>query len=175
MKRTRQRRLVQDLFPHQVGQRHLRRRDQVVAVGGFEQFGLELRQVARAIGRRLAHQKGHVDLLIAELLGVQVEHEARHRPFQAGQDAGKHDEARAGEPGGRLEVHQPETFTELEVLLGLEAERRDLSMLSNLLGGALVLARGNLVRRDVGQAREQPVERLVQGAALGLGILGFVA
>ena len=66
----------------QVGQRHLGGGDQPAAVGGVEQVLGELRQLAGAEHRLVAHQQRRRDLGVAVLLGLDVEHELAERPLQ---------------------------------------------------------------------------------------------
>ena len=76
-----------DLVAHDVGHRHFGGRDQVelAAVGArhAEQVFLELRQLAGAEHAVGIDQVGHVDLGVAVLGGVQVEHELGERAMQA--------------------------------------------------------------------------------------------
>jgi hypothetical protein len=57
--------------------------------------------------RVVAHQQRRLDFGIAVLGRVQVEHELAERAFQPGKLALEHGEARAGDLGGALEIHQP--------------------------------------------------------------------
>ena len=66
----------------------------------------ELRQLRRAEHRLVAHQERRRHLRVAVLARVQVEHELPERPLQPGELALEHHEARAGHPGGGLEIHQ---------------------------------------------------------------------
>ena len=80
---------------------------------------LELRQLRRAEHGRIAHQDRRRHLQIPVLLRVQVEHELAQRPLQPGELALQHHEARAGQLGRRLEIHQPGSLAELEMLPAL--------------------------------------------------------
>ena len=81
-----------------------------------------------------------------------VDHELAQRPVQARQRAPEHHEARAGQLGRGLEVHEAEALTQLEVLLGLEVQGRPFSDLAFQAVGALVWAVGHVGGRRVGQA-----------------------
>ena len=53
-----------------------------------------------------AHEVRHVDLGVAVLAGVQVEHVLDQRAVQAREAALQHDETRAGNPAGGFEIHR---------------------------------------------------------------------
>src|SRR5262245_6096240 len=100
------------------------------------------------------------------LARVQVEHELPERTFHPSETFFQHDEARAGELGGGLEVHLAETLAEIEMLLRLEAVivlRPEAVMLDI---AALVRAIRHLGQRQVRNPRQRLVELL--GKRLGL-------
>ena len=78
----------QDLVAVQVRDRNLRRRDEVVALAGLEEVGVELRQLPGAEERVGVGEKRRQDLAVALLVDVHVEKElderARHPRRRAG-------------------------------------------------------------------------------------------
>ena len=180
----RQPRLVDDLARGQVGQRHLGRGNEVIVVCGAEQVIGELGQVAGAERRRLAHEKRRVDLGVAELAGVHIEHEGGERPLHARQRAREHDEARPRHARRALEVHAPERLADLEMLLHREVEASRLARAAQLEVGALVHALRHRLLGRVGLAGQQRIEPGRGGAlvvferaniVLDLGDLGHEA
>ena len=98
-------------------------------------FG-KFRQLRGAEHGVVAHEKRRVDLGIAVLARVQVEHELSQRPFEPRQRSFQDDEPRAGELRRGLEIHQPERLAELEMLLRLKREFLRLADLTQNLVGA---------------------------------------
>ena len=97
---------------------------QIVVVGAELILG-EFRQLAGAEQRRVAHQQRRADLGVAELVGMQVEHELGERALQPRERALEHDEARAGQLGGAARNPcRPAPRPDLEMLLRREAEAR---------------------------------------------------
>ena len=95
---------------------------------------------------------------IAMLARVQVEHELPERALEPRQTLLQHDEARARELRGGLEIHLAERFAELEMLLGRErviALRAELVVLDIAV---LVLAVRHLGERQVGNCGERLLE-----------------
>ena len=79
----RQRVAVEDLVAVEVGHRHLGGRDQPeVLLGVAVEVVAELRQVAGADQALALHHRGRVDLGVAVLAGVQVEHPGDQRALQ---------------------------------------------------------------------------------------------
>ncbi len=161
--------LLEDLLADQIGHRHFGGRDQPVAVARAEQVLAEFRQLIGAEHRGIAHQNRRVDLEIAVLAGVQIEHELHQRPLHPRQRALQHHETRAGELGRRIEIHQAERLADLDMLLRPEplgklrrrAEAADLDIV------VLVLALGRVFAgqvRDRGEfIFEQHFRRLDRG------------
>ncbi len=169
--------LVGDLFAHEVGQRRLGGRDQIVRLVriGLEQVLRELRQLTCAEHGVLADQEGRADLDIAVRLRLVVQHELAERAFEPGEVAFQHHETRARHARGRLEVHHAEGGAEIDVVLGRGVEppgrdRRAVGPARSLDVAGLVHAGRDVVGRQVGQPRQDVLEPGA-GAALGL-ILG---
>ena len=118
----RQRALVEDLAGDEVGQRHLRGRDQPPAVGRAVAVLGELRQLAGAEHRLVADEDRGPDLGQAVLVDVGVEHELGERPVQAHEGAFQDHEARSREPARRLEVEVHLRRRDLEVLARAKGE-----------------------------------------------------
>src|SRR3546814_18700139 len=92
------------LFPYTTLCRSFRRRDKPAAVGGAEQIVGELRKLAGAEHRLVAHQQRRVDLGIAMLPGLHIEHELGERAMQPRHRPLQNRKARAGTCGRRLEI-----------------------------------------------------------------------
>ncbi len=99
--------------------------------------------------------------------GVQIEHELPERAFQSRQGAPQHDEARAGEFGGRGEIHQPQRLAQLEMLLRREVEVVWRPVLRQHDVGALIGAVRHLEVQDIGQPLQGAADRRVQGGGAG--------
>ena len=122
--RDRQARLLDDRLAHQIGERHLGGRNEPAAVGAC---GTDHRRTWAAGRCRTwspsRTSSGRIDLAIAVLAGLQIEHELAKRPFQAGELSLQDDETCARQLGRGLEVHQAQRLAELEMLLRREGER----------------------------------------------------
>ncbi len=131
---------------------------------------LELRQLRRAEHRLVADQNRRLDLDIAVLDRVEVQHELRQRARQARERSLQHDESRARQFGGRVEVHEAERLPDLEMLLRLKplgkARRRAVPAHFDVV--VLVLAVRDVLERQV---RDFSQRRLERGARLALGRL----
>ena len=84
----------------------------------------EFRQLRGAEHHLVAHQQRRRHLRVAMLARVQVEHELPERALQPRKPLLQHHEARAGELRRGLEIHLPERFAELEMLLRRETHSR---------------------------------------------------
>jgi hypothetical protein len=124
----RQRLGSEDFVADDVGHRHFGGRDQVervlVAAQHLEQVFLELRQLAGAMQAGGVDQVGGIDLGVAVLGGVRIQHELGERAVQAGQAALEQREARAGNLGGGGEIELAERLADIGVILDLEIEVR---------------------------------------------------
>ena len=160
--------LVEDLAGDEVGERDLGGRDQPPAVGGPVAVLGELRQLAGAEHRLVAHQHRGPDLGQAVLLDVGVEHELGERAVQADHRALHHHEAGAGEPARGLEVEAGAGGGNLVVLERLEGEVPRAAPAVDLDVGGLVGAVGDVSQRQVGDAEEEVAQRGVGGGGLGL-------
>ena len=128
--------------------------DQVEALLALhaEQIRFELRQLARALQRGRADEIRHVQLGVAVLARVQVEHELRQRAMQA-RNAAAHDrEARAGNLRGGFEIEAAELLAELDVILRREVELARLAASAHFDVGGFVAAVGHGLVQRVGQA-----------------------
>ena len=141
----------------------------------MEQVLLELGQVAGAEGGGIAHQQRRRRLGVAVLGRVHVQHEGGERPFQPRQRAGEHDEARAGELGRPLEIHEPERLADLEMLLRAALDVRLLAPTPDFDDWRSHRhRRARRHRWQVGKARQQPVELGGERLFLPLQRLGRV-
>lgn len=138
---------------------------------GEEQVFLEFRKLIGAKQRLVAHQKRHDMLGIAVFFGMQVQHELAERPLQPRQLAFQHGEARAGNLGRRLEIHQAHRLTILKCSFGLKFIRGFCADQTDLDIAVLVGAIGHVIQRNVGNDRQRIAQRPFQAALLGLAIL----
>ena len=129
--RARQRRAFEDLVGVQIRDRHFRRRNQVErarivlsAAPGLEQVVLEFRQLPGAAHRLGVDQKWRINLGVAVLAGVQIEHEGDQRALEPRAEPPQHRETRAADLGRALEVQNAQRGAELPVRLRLEIEAR---------------------------------------------------
>src|SRR5439155_15605623 len=113
---------IENLAAMEIRERHFGRRDEIEipVAGNLEQIGLELRQIAGAEQRGAVDEKRRLDLLIAMLARVEIEHEIDKRVGEAGARAGEDREACAGKARPALEGDDPERGAEVAVWLRLE-------------------------------------------------------
>jgi hypothetical protein len=130
----------------------------------------KLRQLRGPEHRLVAHQQRRVDLGVAVLAGVQVEHEVGQRALQPCQRALQHHEARAGQLRRRLEVHQPERLADLEMLPGLEVERARAPQLAHLDVGGFVRPHRHVVGRHIGDGGQRLVQLVIDLLGRGFGL-----
>ena len=122
--RERERRLVEDLAGVQVGERHLRRRDQVARLAverrrQLEEILFELWELARPLEGVLAHEVRHHRLGVPVLRRVRVEEEVDQRALEPRQRAAQHREA------GARQLRREALFTSVQFLNNKMAEQRD--------------------------------------------------
>ena len=122
---------VDDGFANEIGQRHFGGGDETEAfglqpsIGSGEQFALdgpklivlEFRQLPGAEHHLVPHQQRRIDLGIAVLVGVEIEHELPDRALQPREAFFQHDEARAAQFRGGLEIHVAERAAEIVMRL----------------------------------------------------------
>ena len=118
----------------------------------------ELRQLGGAEHGVVAHQERRIDLGIAVLPRVQVEHELPERAFKSRQAALEHDKTRTRKLRGGLEVHLAERLAQIEMLLRRESIVALRPKMMVLDVGALVLPIGHFIERQVWDLRERLVE-----------------
>ena len=94
-----------------------------VAPVRLENVAFELRKVAGADESVALHEKRRVDLRVALLSRVEIEHERDERPLEARALSPQDREARPRELGGARLVQDAERFADLPVRLRLEVER----------------------------------------------------
>ncbi len=113
---------------------------------------------------------------------MNIEHEIGERSFHAGERPLQDHETRARQFRRRLEIHEAEPLTDIEMLLRLEGKYRDVADRPNFEIVVLVRAIGNVVVQYVRDSGKQRVEfvgcRLFLGfgsvhRALDLGDLGL--
>src|SRR5258708_16215621 len=117
-----------DLVAHEVGHRVLRRGYQIeVAVPDLEQIALELGEARHPVCAVAGNQVRNIDLDIAMLAGMDVEHELRDRAMQPGDLTAHHYEPAAGDLRARCEVQPMEAFAYVDVVLGGKIELAELA------------------------------------------------
>lgn len=108
----------EDPFAHQVGERDLGGGDEIAPrlARDREEIGLELGQLAGALHDLGKHEKRGVDLEVAMLAGMQVEHELSERTMKPGELAAQHGETSAREPGRGLGIEPAFACAKLDVI-----------------------------------------------------------
>ena len=108
-----------DLVPHQIGHRDLRRRDQIIRriAHQLEQVRFELRQLAGAAQAVGVDHERHVGLDVTVLGRMHVEHELGQGTLQTSQRALQGHKTRTGNLDRRLKVHSAQCGAQIEVLL----------------------------------------------------------
>ena len=115
------------------------------------------------------HEVRDIDLAIAVLAGMEVQHELGERTVQVGEPPREHDEARRGDASRGLEVHHPECLAEVHVVLGLErqigrrAETPDLDIVG------LARPRRDGCVGDIGDQKTLGLDLLEDRGQIGLG------
>ena len=156
-----------DLFGDQIGQRYLGGRDQPAAIGGAEQILGELRQLAGAEQRLVAHQQRRIGFLIAVGAALGVEHILRQRAVQPRHLATQRGEARARQGRATLEI-QSQRRAEIGMVLRREIECADIAPAAQLDIAGFILALRHVVGGQVGDRRQHGIERRAD-----LGLFGF--
>ncbi len=158
----RQRLRRQHLLADRVGQRDLRRRDQVLlalllvtAARDPEHVLLELRQLAGALEHLAVDDVRRVALDVAVLRGLQVEHELRERAMQPGDRPAQEGEARARQLRSELEI-EAERRADVDMVLRLEVELPHGAPAPDLDIGGLVGTERHAVVGQVGHRHQQP-------------------
>ena len=123
--------LVENGFADEVCQRHFGGGDEPepfapqlahgIFINGGQQLALDrpelivlkLRQLPRAKHHVIAHQQRRIDLGVAVLVGVEIEHELPDRALQPRQSLLQHDKARAAQFRRGLEIHEAERAAEI--------------------------------------------------------------
>ncbi len=165
---------IQDLFPVEVGHRRLGGRDPPeVLLRVVVEVVAELGQVACAHQHfRLDHVR-RVDLGVAVLRRVQVEHPGDQRPLQPRARAFEHVEARAAELDPPLEVDDVQRSPQVPMRQRLEVERSQRPFLAHHHVLALVPTHRHAGMRQVGDAQHgvpevdlHPAQLLIQAGDL---------
>ena len=132
-------------------------RNEIPLPRDLEQILLELGQIAGPAKRFGVHEKRRLDLDVAVLARMQIEHEVDQGACEAGAGPEEDREPRAGHLRGPLEVDDAERRTELPVRTRLEVERLRLAVPAHFLvvfgGGADRHARMRQVRERHEQRR----------------------
>ena len=135
-----------------IGQRDLRRRDQVIPLARAKEVVFEFRELPGREKRFGVGEKRRQDLGVAVLPCVQVEHEGRQRAGEARSGSGEHGESSAGQSGAAVEVEDLESGPEIPVGLRGKGKRPRLPPGPLDTVGGLVLAARHRVLRDIGDS-----------------------
>ena len=97
---------------------------------------------------------------------MQIEHELGQGALQPCQGAGQHGKARAGDPGGGLEIQLPEIGAEIDVVADgeLELARRSPAMHFAVVGFRITI--GHILVWQVGQPAQEIVQPLLDPVQL---------
>ena len=166
---NRQRGAVEDLLSIEVRDRHLGGRDEPeVLLGVAVEIVAELGQVAGADQALAPDHIGRVDLDVAVLGRMQIQHIGDERALQARAPALQNVEARAGHLDAALEVDDVVPGPEVPVRLRLEGVGSLLALLAHDSVFGLVLADRHRRVGEVGQLQELRFEdRLGSGELAG--------
>ena len=157
--RERQDAVVEDLVAVQVGDRDLRRGDHPeIVLGVVVDVVGELRQLPGAVDALLLDQVRRVDLGVAVLARVQIEHPGDQRALQAGPLALEDVEARAGDLDAAIEVDNVEIDTDLPMRPRREPEAARLAFAAQYRVGAVVGADRDGRIREVGHLEHEALE-----------------
>ena len=108
---------------------------------------------------------------------MHVEHERRQGAFQPRQLSAQQHKARTRHFRGALKVHHAQRFAQIDVILGLEIERRGHAPLAHFDVGVFVRAFRHVGVGQIGNGRQQAVQLFALGLGkrfgLGLGFLGL--
>ena len=114
----------EDLAAHEIRHRIFGGRNQVqIASLELEQIVLELGEAGNAVGALGGHHVRHVDLGVAVLLRVHVEHELRERAMQARDAFLQHRKTRAGQFRRSVEIELAEAGAQIDVVLHRKIKR----------------------------------------------------
>src|SRR5215472_3175604 len=161
---------LDDLLGDQVGERHLRRRDEPQPRGGTKQVVGKFRQAAGAVDRVVADQEWRRYLGVTELPRMGFDHELPDRALEPRELSAQDDEARARELAGAGEIHQAQSFAHFRVIARREGEAWRRALTAELAVGVGVVPVGHVVRGNVGDARERRLDLAI--ALCGLGLKG---
>ena len=166
----------EDAVRGEVGEWHLGGRDQIETVlRDVEQIVCELRQLSRAHERVGVHEIRHVDLAVAVLAGMHVQHELHQRAMQTRNGPVQRHEAAAGQPARELEVDAAEHRAEIDVILRLEIERRRLAPAALLAIVLLALADRHALVNEIWDAERDVVDPRLDRVEPRLGGLELLA
>ena len=174
-----------DLVAHDVGDRHLRGGNQVelafLPARHGEQVLLELGQLPGAAHARRIHQVRRIDLGVAMLARMHVEHELGKRTVQARERPGHERKARAADLGGGGEIEHPQRLADIDVILHRKIELPRRAVAAHF---GIVFRRSPRRHAGVRQVRNQQQEVLqlrldlqqlrLQRLQLGVGLAGLV-
>ena len=144
---------------------------EVIGLEAVDLVGMDV-QVSRAGHDVRPHQRrgDHRGESVLDSLG---DRHVEQGQLKAGTDALEEVEARAADLGAPRHVEGIQAFGELEVVLGLEAFRREISCRTNGFQDRVVVltTAGDALNDDVGDAADQRLELAISGVGRGLQLL----
>ena len=147
-----------DAFTHQIGKRDFCRRDQPIIGLHAEQIFGKFRQLPRAIHRMVFNQQRGIDLHIAIFARMKIQHELPNCAFKPRQLTFIDDKAGARHFGGCFEIHHPQAFAKIKMLLGFECKGFGLTPDTRDHIAVLIRADRHGFKRGVGDGRQFCVE-----------------
>src|SRR4029079_852350 len=164
-----------DLVAIKVGDRYLGGRDEPEVLDRVAiKVVAELRQVARPDQALAADHVRRVDLDVAVLARVEVEHQRDERPLQPRTPARQHVEARAGDLHAALEVDDVQRGPEIPVRLQREVVAALPSFLAHHDILALVLADRHRRVGQVWQLEQQRLQRRLGAGQLAVELFALL-
>ncbi len=151
-------RRINDRLARKIGERDFGGGNEPEAVARRKLILTEFRQLRRAEHRLVAHQQRRAHLRVAVRLRMQIEHELRQRALKPRQRAFVHHETRAGNFRRRVEIHQAERLTEVEMLFRGEVKSARFAPARDFDIIVLVNAIRHIVARRVRERGERIVE-----------------
>ena len=161
--------IVENAVSRHIRYRDLCRGNKIVTLIRIEaeKILLELGQLAGAAQRVPVDDVGYVDLAIAMLAGMQIQHELDQGPVQPSQRPVHDIESRAGNLTRGFEVHLPEAFPEGDMVEDREVEAARIAPARHLHVVRFRCPIGHIRRRDVWHSQQQLVDVCLGGPGFG--------
>ena len=121
----------------------------------------EFRKLAGTAHRIGINQIRRVNLGVAMLLRMHIEHELRQRAMQPRQSAFHDDKTRTGNFGRGLEVKQPETFTDVDMIFGCKIKLSRIADTPHFDVGIRITSCRHAVVRHIGHMHQEVADPLL--------------